>query len=93
MGEVEKMIKHKTKVDHPTHVYPMGDRCSNSKQSNVAATAAALAAGPRLAPQLLIMFRAVLASPQRTKLLLLAVAIVVVIGTTAFGQIRLNAWN
>ena len=93
MGELEKMIKHKTKDDHPTHVYPMGDRCSNSKQSNVAATAAALAAGPRLAPQLLIMFRAVLASPQRTKLLLLAVAIVVVIGTTAFGQIRLNAWN
>ena len=38
----------------------------------------ALAAGPRLAPQLLIMFRAVLPSPQRTKLLLLAVAIVVI---------------
>src|ERR1700722_11576908 len=39
------------------------------------------------------MFRATLASPQRAKLLLLGVATVAVIGTTAFGQVRLNAWN
>ena len=32
-------------------------------------------------------------SPQRTKILLLGVALVVVIAATAFGQIRLNAWN
>jgi putative ATP-binding cassette transporter len=36
------------------------------------------------------MFRAFLGSPQRTKLLLLGIA---VIGATAFGQVRLNAWN
>ena len=39
------------------------------------------------------MFRAFLGSPQRTKLLLLGVAIVAVIVVTAFGQVRLNAWN
>ena len=39
------------------------------------------------------MFRAFLGSLQRTKLLLLGVAIVAVIGATAFGQVRLNAWN
>src|SRR5208282_5811509 len=69
----------------------MGDR--SSKQSDLPATAAALAAGVRHTPQMLIMFRALLGSPQRTKLLLLGVAIVAVIGATAFGQVRLNAWN
>jgi len=69
----------------------MKDR--SSKQSDVSATAARLAAGLRLTPQMLIMFRAFSASPQRTKLLLLGVAIVAVIGATAFGQVRLNAWN
>ena len=63
------------------------------KQSNVPVAAAALAAGLRLTPQMLIMFRVILASPQRTKLLLLGVAIVAVIGATAFGQVSLNAWN
>ena len=63
------------------------------KQSDLTETAARLAAGLRLTPQMLIMFRAFLASPQRTKLLLLGFAIVAVIGTTAFGQVRLNAWN
>src|SRR5208337_2734257 len=57
------------------------------------ATAAALVAGLRLTPQMLMMFRAFLGSLQRTKLLLLGVAIVAVIGATAFGQVRLNAWN
>ena len=52
-----------------------------------------LAAGLRLTPQMLIMFRVILASPQRTKPLLLGVAIVAVIGATAFGQVSLNAWN
>ena len=56
----------------------MGDR--SSKQSDLPATAAALAAGVRHTPQMLIMFRAFLGSPQRTKLLLLGVAIVAVIG-------------
>src|ERR1700736_2606997 len=65
----------------------------SSKQSDLHATAAALVEGLRLTPQVLMMFRAFLGSPQRTKLLLLVVAIVAVIGATAFGQIRLNAWN
>ena len=38
-----------------------------------------------------MMFR--ITSPQRTKIVLLGVAIVLVIAATAFGQIRLNAWN
>src|ERR1700722_18142360 len=70
---------------------PMGDR--SSKQSDLPATAAALVAGVRLTPRMLIMFRAFLGSPQRTKLLLLGVAIIAIIGATAFGQVRLNAWN
>ena len=69
----------------------MGDR--SSKQSDLPATAAALVAGVRLTPRMLIIFRAFLGSPQRTKLLLLGVAIIAVIGPTAFGQVRLNAWN
>jgi putative ATP-binding cassette transporter len=47
----------------------------------------------RLAPQLLMMMRVLLASPERTKILLLAAAVAGVIGATAAGQIRLNAWN
>jgi len=69
----------------------MADR--SSKPFDVPATAAAPVPGLRLTPQMLIMFRAFWASPQRTKILLLGVALVVVIGATAFGQIRLNAWN
>src|ERR1700745_4101524 len=65
----------------------------SSKPFDVPATAAAPVAGLRLAPQMLILFRAFWASPQRTKILLLGVALVVVIGATAYGQIRLNAWN
>jgi vitamin B12/bleomycin/antimicrobial peptide transport system ATP-binding/permease protein len=47
----------------------------------------------RLAPQVLMVFRAFMASPHRNKILLLSGALVVVIGTTAWGQIKLNAWN
>lgn len=64
-----------------------------SKSLDALATAAAPLAGPRLAPQVVMMFRALLASPQRTRILLLGVGLVAVIGATAFGQIRLNAWN
>ena len=67
---------------------PHADR--SSKASNALATGPV---GARLAPQVITMFRVLLASPQRTKLLLLGVALVAVIGATAFGQIRLNAWN
>ena len=47
----------------------------------------------RLASHLLMMGRILLASTQRMNILLLAGALVVVIGATAFSQIRLNAWN
>ena len=40
-----------------------------------------------------MMFCALIASPQRSKILLLGGALVAVIGATAYGQIRLNAWN
>jgi ABC-type uncharacterized transport system fused permease/ATPase subunit len=46
-----------------------------------------------LVAQLRMMTRVLLASPGRMSILLLAGALVVVIGATAFSQIRLNAWN
>lgn len=46
-----------------------------------------------LLTQSLMMFRAFMASPERNKLFLLGGALVIVIGATAIGQIRLNAWN
>ena len=69
----------------------MADR--SSKPSDVAATKTASVIGLRLVPQMLMMFRAFMASPQRNKILLFGIAIVAVIGATAFGQIKLNAWN
>ncbi|WP_395665543.1 ABC transporter ATP-binding protein/permease [Methylocella sp.] len=39
------------------------------------------------------MTRALLTSPERSQFLLLGFALVAVIGATAFGQIKLNAWN
>jgi vitamin B12/bleomycin/antimicrobial peptide transport system ATP-binding/permease protein len=48
---------------------------------------------PRLGAQISMMFGALIASPQRNKILILGLALVVVIGGTAFGQIKLNAWN
>ncbi len=49
--------------------------------------------GQDLWTQSMMMVRAFMASPERDKLFLLAGALVVVIGATAYGQIRLNAWN
>ena len=46
-----------------------------------------------LAPQLRVMFQAYLGSPLRNRMIRLGVALVVVIGATAFVQIKLNAWN
>jgi len=40
-----------------------------------------------------MMVRALLGSPQRNKILFLGIALVAIIGATAFGQIKLNAWN
>jgi len=46
-----------------------------------------------LAPQIYTMGRAFLASPSRLRLIALGVALCAVVGATAYGQIRLNAWN
>src|SRR5215813_9744258 len=46
-----------------------------------------------LIQQLRVMARALLASPVRNTLIALAVASVLVIAATAYGQIRLNRWN
>lgn len=46
-----------------------------------------------LATQVRVMVQAFWASPQRNRLIALAVGLVLVIGATAWAQIRLNAWN
>jgi putative ATP-binding cassette transporter len=46
-----------------------------------------------LIAQSLLLYRAFLASPQRNRLFLLGGGLVAVIGMTAYGQIRLNAWT
>jgi vitamin B12/bleomycin/antimicrobial peptide transport system ATP-binding/permease protein len=51
------------------------------------------AADERVVTQLLTLLRALRASPYRGRLVLLAVAIVVVICANAAGQIRLNVWQ
>ena len=52
-----------------------------------------LSGNARLVPQMLMMFRVLKASPQWTKILLLGFALLAVIAGTAFGQIKINAWN
>ncbi|HET9373612.1 MAG TPA: SbmA/BacA-like family transporter [Chthoniobacterales bacterium] len=63
----------------------------SDKPSDGLATEAPSRPEGRLFYEMLMMFR--ITSPQHTKMLLLGVAIVFVIAATAFGQIRLNAWN
>jgi putative ATP-binding cassette transporter len=48
---------------------------------------------PALWLQLSLLFRAFWNSPERNKVVLLVAGVVGVIGLTAFGQVRLNAWN
>jgi putative ATP-binding cassette transporter len=64
-----------------------------TKPSDALASAAVPLAGARVAPQVLTILRVLMASPQRGPILLLGLGLVAVIGATAFGQIRLNAWN
>src|SRR3569832_227005 len=47
----------------------------------------------KLIPQMRMMFRALLVSPVRNQLFILAGVLVAVVGATAYGQIRLNTWN
>jgi len=54
---------------------------------------AAPAPGQGLIAQAMVMVRAFMASPERTKLFLLGGALIAVVGATAFGQVKLNAWN
>ena len=61
------------------------------KSSDGLASGAGPRGGGRLVSEMLMMFR--ITSPQRSKIVLLGVALVLVIAATAFGQIRLNAWN
>jgi len=59
-----------------------------------AATArASEATRSQLLPQLGMMARALLASPQRTTLFMLGAAVLVVLAATAYAQLRLNSWN
>jgi vitamin B12/bleomycin/antimicrobial peptide transport system ATP-binding/permease protein len=51
------------------------------------------ALGEGLRPQLMMMARAFWASAQRKTLFMLGAATIIVVGATAYGQIRLNAWN
>ena len=51
------------------------------------------ASGQRLAPQVLMMVKTFWYSPGRNKLFLLGIAVCAVVALTAFGQIKLNAWN
>jgi putative ATP-binding cassette transporter len=51
------------------------------------------AVGERLGSQLTMLHRAFMASAERTTLLMLFAGVVFVVGATAYGQVRLNAWN
>jgi len=55
--------------------------------------AATAARGEELAPQLWMMIKPILNSPSRNILFLLGVALCTVVALTAYGQIKLNAWN
>jgi vitamin B12/bleomycin/antimicrobial peptide transport system ATP-binding/permease protein len=65
----------------------------SSKPPSASVPSADSVVGLRLAPQMSMMFRTFWASPQRNRILLLGLALVGVIGSTAFGQVKLNAWN
>jgi len=54
---------------------------------------ATAARGEELAPQLWMIIKPFLNSPSRNILFLLGVALCAVVALTAFGQIKLNAWN
>lgn len=69
----------------------MADR--SSKPPEVEPVPSAPVAARGLVPQLRMMFRAFRTSPQRNKITLMVVALVAVIGATAYGQVILNAWN
>jgi vitamin B12/bleomycin/antimicrobial peptide transport system ATP-binding/permease protein len=66
---------------------------ANHSDKSLAQGRSGRAASDGLGPQLITMHRAFMASPERTKLFMLAGAVTIVVAATAYGQIRLNAWN
>ncbi|HEY3785823.1 MAG TPA: ABC transporter ATP-binding protein/permease [Steroidobacteraceae bacterium] len=64
-----------------------------AKKSPAATQEMADGAQAKLVPQMAMMLRALLASPVRNTLFALGAALVGVVILTAYGQIRLNAWN
>src|SRR5579863_6492223 len=74
---------------------PARPGADNERSGHSEADAASLEepAGAGLVPQLLIMARALLGSSVRNVLFVIWGLLVVVIGATAYGQIRLNRWN
>ena len=63
------------------------------ESSNAAPNTLTSGGSPRLGPQFSMMVRALLASPQRNRILFLGIVLVAIIAATAFAQIKLNAWN
>ena len=65
----------------------------SSKSPDVSEKETEQTPAPALWLQLSLIFRAFWNSPERNKVVLLVAVVVAVIGLTAFGQVRLNAWN
>jgi vitamin B12/bleomycin/antimicrobial peptide transport system ATP-binding/permease protein len=65
----------------------------SSKSPDVSEKETEQTPAPALWLQLSLIFRAFWNSPERNKVVLLVAGVVAVIGLTAFGQVRLNAWN
>ncbi len=63
------------------------------RSANAASSGLPSGGSLRLGRQFLMMFRALLALPQRNKILFLDIALTAVIGATAFAQVKLNVWN
>ncbi len=68
----------------------MAEQSSEPTQSNASGD---FLAGDSLLAELMQMVSAFWASRERNKLLMLAAALVAVVGATAYEQIQLNAWN
>jgi putative ATP-binding cassette transporter len=65
----------------------------SSKSPDVSEKETEQTPAPALWPQLSLIFRVFWNSPERSKVALLIAGVAAVIGLTAFGQVRLNAWN
>jgi vitamin B12/bleomycin/antimicrobial peptide transport system ATP-binding/permease protein len=64
-----------------------------AEQTNTLSGAGAAPNDEALAPQVWMMVKTFWGSPERDILFLLATAVCAVVGLTAYGQIKLNAWN